>query len=209
MRPSPEKFLTLGAELFRGRTTIDRLAVAFAIGVCLALGCTYYAIATAPLISDRAAPAVTTDQQQTVVQAKAPPPAQYSLEKFAEISARPIFTPSRRPLPQKVETAALPTVKMTPPPPLIGYWTLVGVAIWPENKVAILQSAGGTTEIATIGQTVGGWKVDDIATDHIVLSYQKDRQELNLATSAVSGANAGPHPQPPNWSNTQHNTAGH
>lgn len=208
MRLSLEKFLTLGAELFRGRTTVDRLAVMFATGTCLALSCTYYAIATAPLIDDRAPSAVTADQQQRVVLPKALPAAAYSLEQFAEISARPIFTPSRRPLPQKAETVVLPAVKTTPPPPLIGYWTLVGVAIWPENKVAILQSAGGMTEIAAIGQTVGGWKVVDIAADHIVLSYQKDRQELDLATSAVSGANAGPHLQSPNWSNTQHNTAG-
>lgn len=171
----------------RGRLTVDRLALVVAASMSLALTFVWYSIATSPLAPSSGAQ---TEKavQQTVALGKLRPTKRYALQEFSEINARPIFTPSRRAPPKKVKLVAPLTAKPAPPPPLIGYWTLVGVAIWPDAKVALLHSATGVTETAIEGQSVGGWRVFKIAPDRVVFHYHKSEKTLELAEPAVPSA---------------------
>jgi hypothetical protein len=102
-----------------------------------------------------------------------PPPAQAAapaaaprlpaLEAFADIAARPLFTPNRR----AATTAAAP----------LGL-RLEGVLVMGAEKRAIIKSADGHTARLGEGDTVGEWTVRTIEPDRVLLVAGERRLEL-------------------------------
>jgi hypothetical protein len=98
-----------------------------------------------------------------------PPPRR----EFNEISARPLFFPSRRPFVPPDAPAA--TQAAVPPP--IGV-ELIGVLLTEQERAALVQPQGeAEAHWLHEGQTVAGWSVEEIAADHVTLR-DGDRLEL-------------------------------
>jgi len=102
---------------------------------------------------------------------------------FSEISARPIFIPTRRPIPPP----AAPSVAVTPappplpppaPPPQINV-TLVGIMIGDAGRFALVRAAGSQT-VTTLaqGEEISGWRVFLILPDRIVLRVGTTETEV-------------------------------
>lgn len=112
-----------------------------------------------------------------------PPPGDTSLtlETLTATRLRPLFSPTRHP--PIVPVAAPPPqppepVAPTPPPPTA---TLIGVVIGPSTRMAIVTS-GSAEKPVTVrpGLSLGGWTVENIEPDRVVLAYQSDRFTLLL-----------------------------
>ena len=107
------------------------------------------------------------------------PPA----DAFSEISARPVFIPTRRPIPPPAapSVAAIPTPSPPPlpaPPPQLNV-ALVGIMIGDEGRFALVRPAGSQT-VTTLaqGQEIGGWRVFLILPDRIVLRVGSIETEI-------------------------------
>ena len=95
------------------------------------------------------------------------------LSVFQEISRRPLFTETRRP----AIRAAAPQVQAAPELDLL----LTGVVTADSGAIAFLRLKGRPPIVrATAGQTVQGWRVDQILPDRIVLSHGESRRELRV-----------------------------
>jgi type II secretory pathway component PulC len=116
------------------------------------------------------------------------------LGTFSEIAARPVFIPSRRPLPPPIPSnvpavpPAPPQPPPAPPPPV--NLTLVGIMIGAEGRYAVVR-AGGSQIVTTLaeGQEIGGWTVFLILPDRIVLRVASVETEITFpaATSTQQG----------------------
>jgi hypothetical protein len=98
-----------------------------------------------------------------------PPPQR----QFNEISARPLFFPSRRPFTPLPEGAA-PAAPVAEPAAVL---ELIGVLLSDRERAALLQPAGQGAQWVREQQTVGGWLVEEIAPDRVRLR-EGDRVEL-------------------------------
>ena len=100
------------------------------------------------------------------------------LEDFSEIARRPLFIPSRRPLPPDTE------------PPRPGprkaerhRFTLKGVVIVADERMAVLviQRRRSRTVLRVVeGQQIDGWLVEAILPDRVVLQQGETREEVAL-----------------------------
>ncbi len=116
-------------------------------------------------------------------------------ETYAETTARPILSPTRRPAP--------------PPPPVVagiapkpamkrGQFMLIGVTITKEKTIALLRElAGGKTLRVERGQVVNGLTVEKVEAEKVTLKFEDEREEvvLKIAT-APRMATPPPIPQP-------------
>jgi hypothetical protein len=94
----------------------------------------------------------------------------------AEIVARTIFRPSRRP-PDKAPPAP-PPVMVRPLPSLSGY-TLVGTVLGPGGRRAVLKPAGNAhTILLGEGQSLDGWTVDHIGLGKV--GFRAGSNEFSL-----------------------------
>jgi general secretion pathway protein N len=121
-----------------------------------------YVLSSAPLDlgdEDPAAPPARPAGRQA-----APPQAAFTLPPlgdYAEVGARPLFSPTRRPAPPDEAPAA--ERRMTE-------MVLTGVVMSPRERFAIVQY--GTPPVlqrVSEGQEVQGWTVQTIHADHVVL----------------------------------------
>lgn len=109
-----------------------------------------------------------------------------SLDLLPATRDRPLFSPSRRPLPppesHRVETAA--AVPAPSPPPSV---VLLGIVADPKGAWALVR-AGGSDKIvhARLGDAIAGWKVSEIESRRLVLSSE-DRS-VSFALFAGIGA---------------------
>jgi hypothetical protein len=92
-----------------------------------------------------------------------------SLDRLSATRDRPLFSPSRRPIPPPPPPVARePEVVPPPPPPSV---TVVGIVLDGEGARAIVRSGmGKKVERVQIGDDVGGWKVSQIEGRRLVLS---------------------------------------
>jgi hypothetical protein len=116
---------------------------------------------------------------------------------FSEIAARPVFIPSRRPIPPPaaLTLAAAPAPAPPPPPappPQINL-TLVGIMIGDEGRYALVRSAGSQT-VTTLaeGQEIGGWQVYLILPDRIVLRVANIETEIMFPVLSPSQPGVAP-----------------
>lgn len=96
-----------------------------------------------------------------------PPP-----EAFADINARPMFSPDRKAIVEPGTTAASGS------PPNIA---LVGVIMDPKDRMALIRTGASPLAGAfRLGADISGWRLTEIAVDHIVLVQGGLRDELRL-----------------------------
>jgi hypothetical protein len=141
--------------------------------------------ANAPL---GAAPAVPWPVAAGTRQAKAEPlalPPMPPLQRFAAVTERPLFSPSRHPPLQASDDAE-------------GAWSgfaLAGIIITPESHEALIRH-GSPPTIAHLreGQDIEGWVVRSILPDRVVFAGGKELHELRLTPkpSASSSRNSSP-----------------
>jgi hypothetical protein len=152
-----------------------------AAGVLLAAALVYQAAAPLPdfdppLVQIKAK----TQQIAAVVPVSTPPP-----EAFAEIDARPMFSPARKGIAAAAGEAA------TQPPDV----TLVGIIVDANDRLAMLRTPGSPLASAfRVGATISGWQLSEIAPDRIVLSAGAARDEIRLAANKAPSKPAAPPP---------------
>jgi general secretion pathway protein N len=106
-----------------------------------------------------------------------------SLASFAAFNERPIFSAQRKPIaPAPVGAAA----SAPPPPPTA---TLVGIIIDPQRQMALIRTPSSPLAVAvTVGQTVQGWQVSEIAPDRVVLHRGTTDDTLKLEANRAPAA---------------------
>jgi hypothetical protein len=101
---------------------------------------------------------------------------------YSEIAARPIFIPTRRPIPAPAAPSAAvtqaPPLPPRAPPPQINV-TLVGIVIGDAGRFALVRAAGSQT-VTTLaqGEEISGWRVFLILPDRIVLRVGTTETEV-------------------------------
>lgn len=103
-------------------------------------------------------------------------------EAFAEIDARPMFSPDRK----AIATAQTGEASLAPPDVI-----LVGVIVSGRDSLAMLRTPSAPLATAyRVGASVSGWQLSEIAPDRVVLTAGAVRSEIRL------DANKAP-PRPP------------
>ncbi len=99
------------------------------------------------------------------------------LEQYSEVMARPLFIAARRPEPPPEETAPEP-----PPADPERTFVLLGVMMTPEVTTALLRSEEPNAKPERIrpGGIVGGWRLETVFPDRVVLRKDQATQELKL-----------------------------
>ena len=122
------------------------------------------------------------------------------LTAFDEISARPIFSDTRRPfappppppLPQVAATPS-PVAPRVAPPPAPPQLVLTGVVLGPPGPVAIVgRETGGEPLHLHIGQQVDGWEVVSIMPTGVELKNGPALQPIVFPKAASAGSAGAP-----------------
>ena len=122
-----------------------------------------------------------TQQIAAVVPVSTPAP-----EAFAEIDARPMFSPTRK----SVAAAATGGAALQPPDV-----TLVGIIVDAKDRLAMLRTpAAPYANAFHVGATISGWQLSEIAPDRIVLSAGGARDEIRLDANKAPPKPAAPPP---------------
>lgn len=114
-------------------------------------------------------------------------------ETYAETTARPILSPTRRPAPPPPAVAAAVAPK---PAMKRGQFMLIGVTITKEKTIALLRElAGGKTLRVERGQVVNGLTVEKVEPEKVTLRFEDEREEviLKIATAPRMAAPPAPH----------------
>jgi hypothetical protein len=97
------------------------------------------------------------------------------IESLGEVVARPLFLPSRRPLPPVSTEPAKP----------IARFTLAGIVLADGRRVALIQSGTSPPPVmVTVGGVIDGWTVTAIERDHVALRAAGETAELSLRDNA-------------------------
>lgn len=99
----------------------------------------------------------------------APPPR----DAFAEITARPLFAPSRRPLVPATEAVQVA-------PEEVVAVELVGTLLSDRGWVALLQTQGQNARWLRAGERITGWQVETIARRQVRLRRNDEPKVLQL-----------------------------
>lgn len=108
---------------------------------------------------------------------------------FAETTARPVFTPVRRPPPPPA-----------PPTPAMqkGQFVLLGALITKDKSIALLRDvATGKATRVELGKEIKGITVTKIYPEKVVLAQYDDTEELTLKIQPQSKPPAAPKAAPP------------
>ncbi len=115
-----------------------------------------------------------------------PPLAAVAPEQaYPETTARPLFTPTRRPAPQ---------LAVAPPNPFQkGQFVLAGVIVVGDNRTAMLrEKANGRIHRVEKGKEVNGIKVADIQVEQVTLAMNGEQEVLTLSVlKPAPGASLG------------------
>lgn len=124
------------------------------------------------------------------------------LETYRAISERPLFSPSRRPLPPPLHetNAPPPAAAISPPSPpkSLPKLLLLAVAIAPDRREAVLRLPTGKSSTMCEGDVIDDWVVKKILPDRIVFSLADREQELAFPAAQESNAARPPFPVPVN-----------
>lgn len=114
------------------------------------------------------------------------------LSLFAEIAARPLFSPTRRPPPT---APAERTVRTAAPPPDI---LLTGLFRSGDEARAIIAKGGAAPEIVSLGEDLGGWRLVEITESEVALESGGRRLVASLeADRSPQTTASGPGPARP------------
>ncbi|HEV8014427.1 MAG TPA: hypothetical protein VGP48_02780 [Stellaceae bacterium] len=129
-----------------------------------------------------AAPAPIAGPTAALPAAPSPP----GIDAYAEIAARPLFEPSRRPAP--------PDQAPSGPPPARPSVVVLGIALTGGTRYALVRHGNPPkVEQFTEGQNIDGWQIQAITGDHVTLHSGADTADF-----ALGGRGGGPAPAAPN-----------
>ncbi len=115
-----------------------------------------------------------------------PPELQFTLaaiEDFDSVLERPLFSPSRRPLP--TEEGAAPAVDQD------FDYTLKGVLIDNEARIALLYHKGGAGTVRQAeGTKIDGWLLKEVEADFIVVERNGEEEIVELIFQSQPSRNA-------------------
>jgi hypothetical protein len=105
---------------------------------------------------------------------------------YADIAARPLFYPSRKPwMPPPPPPA--PVAAPAAPPPLTNY-ALVGVVVSGDTRTALIRPPGARTTIMLAeGQDLAGWKLQEITRTRLRFAAGDASYEMNFPKPSESG----------------------
>jgi general secretion pathway protein N len=120
-----------------------------------------------------------------------PPLGSVSPERaYAEVTARPLFTPTRRPAP--------PDLAGGKPAFARGQFVLQGVIVAGESRTALLkETASGRIHRVESGKDVNGIKVERIEPTQVTLAMGGERETVSLVVQKPAGAAPGAAPATP------------
>jgi hypothetical protein len=149
----------------------SRSILAFALLLAsAALGSVVYdELAAAPVAASPSAPSVPGTANEGP---RATPFAMPPFDTYAEVTARPLFFPTRRPAPVQAASAELVDARAL---------VLVGVILSETGRVALIARANlpGANRVAE-GQEIEGWTLTAIEADRVVLRHGTIEAELRL-----------------------------
>lgn len=124
-----------------------------------------------------------------------------SLDKsYTEILARPLFAPTRRPLPPKIVSRQLSPSSRPPPAPPIpvpveppkptmrkGQFILDGIIITKDKNIALLREVATRKMVRVeLGQEINGMQIEKLDRDKITFKQGDEREEVVLKIKTVS-----------------------
>ncbi|MFZ1548002.1 MAG: hypothetical protein WAT12_13030, partial [Candidatus Nitrotoga sp.] len=128
-----------------------------------------------------------------------------SLDKsYTEILARPLFVPTRRPLPPKpVPRQLSPSSRPPPPPPMPvsvpvpivppkptmrkGQFILDGIIITKDKNIALLREVATRKMVrAELGQEINGMQIEKLDRDKITFKQGDEHEEVILKIKTVT-----------------------
>jgi type II secretory pathway component PulC len=140
---------------------------------CLGLGAVVFLEVTQAGSETASVPAATSPPAARVGDAEGQDAA-YSLaplQKFSEVTARPLFSQGRRPPPAARQATDSP----------IGSWVLHGIIISKGVSAALVEHGKPVTLSSVgVGQDIEGWTVVSIASDQVVLQSSGRQESLKL-----------------------------
>ncbi|MGA7713062.1 MAG: hypothetical protein WCA81_14250 [Rhizomicrobium sp.] len=145
-------------------------------GLCVLLGAAVLYECAAPLQAFNPPALELKKHQIAATAAFFSPPSEAS---FSAIDARPLFSPSRKPIdvPQAPGESGLGSAV----PPLPSNVSLVGVIIDGDRQLALIKTQGAPfAESLRVGAVIDGWKVTEIAPDKVVLRAGTAEQILGI-----------------------------
>lgn len=116
-------------------------------------------------------------------------------EEYASIIERPLFRPDRRPEPPEEASDGVDDEERIPLEAL----DLSAVLIAPGRASAwVREPSAAQARRVRIGDTLGGWRIQDIHADHIVLERQGETDQLPLRNYTKATTQQRPaRPSPP------------
>ncbi len=146
---------------------------------------------------------VTVDLKDTIeVQTKLSSPSVVEPNNDAEIKARPLFSPWRRPPVAKTappDRRPVPPARIQVPPRLAkGQITLIGVVIDETRDIALIRTrTEPSVRRAVIGDEIDGWRLSKIAPDGIRLTHSGVEELVKLRGAVLEpSASSGNTPIP-------------
>jgi hypothetical protein len=128
------------------------------------------------------APQVTAAIPAALLPEFAPEPAPFDpppRHVFAEITARPLFSESRRPF----ATVGTPTGELLPAESIA--IELIGTLLTDESRIALLQPQGQDARWLRLGETIAGWQVRTIQRNQVSLRLDGEAKNLELRGDLV------------------------
>ena len=102
------------------------------------------------------------------------------IEEFRSVVDRPLFAPARR------KAAAAASVAPAAAPLAAPNLELVGIVAAGEDRFILVRPPGGRAQRLVAGQTIDGWRLDAIDSDHAAFSRDGGRLVLPLARRAAA-----------------------
>jgi hypothetical protein len=149
---------------------IDRLALIFLLAGCVILaGVLAAELTTTPAAETEAGAAAGTLRVTAQPSTALPEPGPRPEAMVAEILARPLFSSTRRPPPHSDGPAADSGLSDT---------RLTGIVTAPDHRLAIFVPTGAKALIVSEGDTVSGWRVENITPREVSLSGPEGTKTL-------------------------------
>jgi hypothetical protein len=104
------------------------------------------------------------------------------MSAFAAIVERPLFAPTRRPLPQSPPVAAIVKAKSPPPTTPTLPAALVGVLISSDGRFAVLRWPDGKSTTVAEGADVEGWLLKQVMPDRVWFISGSTSTEVTFPT---------------------------
>ncbi|MGE3622851.1 MAG: type II secretion system protein N [Bdellovibrionales bacterium] len=96
----------------------------------------------------------------------------------SEITERPLFRAGRRPA--TVAPAQVPAPAEAMAPFAQGSFTLLGIAVSSAGRTALVRPAAGKAVVLHEGDSLEGWRIEQIQKDGVILTSGENRQILSF-----------------------------